>query len=99
MRVTRDEVLRIARLAEIAVSEADLPVLVEQLDRIVDYVAQLEAAPASGEAEPFVPGPDQLAWRDDVVAPQPLALPPSAMAPVWRGGFFVVPRLTAMEDA
>ena len=98
MKIGRDEVLHIARLAEIAVDESELGPLVEQLARIVDYVGQLESAPADGDLQPFVPGPQEVAWRVDEVRPQPLAFPPAQLAPVWRNGFFVVPRLAAMEE-
>ena len=43
MSIGRDEVLHVAKLAELAVKEAELDRLVEQLNRIVDYVAQLDA--------------------------------------------------------
>lgn len=99
MKIGPEEVRRIARLAELAVDEADLPRLAGQMDRIVGYVAQLDAAPVEGDLPPFVPGPPAVAWREDTVAPDGLALPPSALAPEFREGFFVVPRLAAMEDA
>jgi len=98
MKIGRDEVLHVARLAELAVTEEDLARLVGQLNAIVEYVAQLDALPVEGEIAPFVPGPATLAWRTDEVAPQPLALPPAALAPEFRDGFFVVPRLAAMDQ-
>lgn len=97
MRIGHEEVRHIARLAELAVAEEDLPTLVEQLDRIVDYVAQLDAVPADDGDEAFVPGPAAVAWRSDDVNPVLLALPPAALAPEFRDGFFVVPRLAAMD--
>ncbi len=99
MTISRDEVLHIARLAEIAVDEAELATLVSQLNRIVDYVAQLEAAPDEGQGDDFLPGPARVALRDDRVRSEPLAHPPATLAPAWRDGYFVVPRLSAMEDA
>ena len=39
MSIGWDEVLHVARLAELAVREAELRRLVDQLNRIVDYVA------------------------------------------------------------
>ena len=57
MSIGRDEVLHVARLAELAVREEELDRLVEQLNRIVDYVAQLDQVPADRMAEPFLPGP------------------------------------------
>ncbi len=99
MRISRDDVLHIARLAELAVDDAEVERLTKQLDAIVGYVAQLDALPPGPEAEPFHPGPRELAWREDRVDPQPLAFPPAELAPEWRNGFFVVPRLTGMEEA
>jgi len=45
MSIGRAEVLHVARLAELAVKEDDLVRLVDQLNRIVDYVAQLDRVP------------------------------------------------------
>jgi len=99
MKIGRDDVVKIARLAELAVDDADLPKLVEQLDAIVAYVAQLDAVPAEADIAPFLPGPESVAWRADEVRPQSLTLPPGAMAPAFRDGFFVVPRLAGMDEA
>ena len=99
MRITREDVQHVARLAELAVDEAELTTLTEQLDRIVDYVAQLAAVPATGDASPFHPGPTSVTLRADVVAPVPLARSPESIAPAMRNGLFVVPRLGAQEEA
>ena len=98
MSIGRDEVLHVARLAELAVQEDELDRLVEQMNRIVDYVAQLDQVPADGTAEPFLPGPAPVALREDVPGPVPLARPPAEMAPEFADGFFLVPRHGAMED-
>ena len=99
MKIGRDEVLHIARLAELAVDDAELPELVKQLDDIVGYVAQLETLPAEPGTAAFHPGPAAVAWREDAVRPVPLAFPPEKLAPEFRDGFFVVPRLGAMEES
>jgi aspartyl-tRNA(Asn)/glutamyl-tRNA(Gln) amidotransferase subunit C len=99
MRISRDDVLHIARLAELAVDDAEVERLTRQLDDIVGYVAQLDGLPAEPGADLFHPGPAEVAWRVDEVRPQPLALPPAELAPEFRHGFFVVPRLTGMEEA
>jgi aspartyl-tRNA(Asn)/glutamyl-tRNA(Gln) amidotransferase subunit C len=98
MSIGRDEVLHVAKLAELAVRDADLDRLVEQLNRIVDYVAQLDQVPGDGDAEAFVPGPDRVALRADLPGPVPLARPPAEFAPEFADGFFLVPRHEAMED-
>ena len=98
MSIGRDEVLHVAKLAELAVREEDLDRLVSQLNRIVDYVAQLDQVPADRPAEPFLPGPPAVALREDIPGPMRLARPPEALAPEFADGFFLVPRLGAMED-
>lgn len=97
MSVTRDEVLRIAQLAELDVAEDALPTLAEQMSRILDYVAQLSAVPASEGVRPFVPGPDAIRFRADDVNPTPLAAKPEQFAPVFKDGFFIVPKLGQFE--
>jgi len=97
MSVTRDDVLRIAQLAELDVDEEALPELAEQMSRILDYVAQLSAVPANGTVKIFVPGPDAIRFRADEVNPAPLAVGPEELAPAFKEGFFVVPKLGQFE--
>ena len=97
MSIGREDVLHVARLAELAVREEDLDRLVEQLNRIVDYVAQLERVPADGVTEAFLPGPAQVELREDEPGSVPLARPPAEWAPEFADGFFLVPRHGAME--
>ncbi len=99
MSVSREEVLKIARLAELEVDEATLPLLAEQMSRILDYVAQINAVPASEAAKPFVPGPDAVRFRPDEVKPWPVAFGPDKLAPAFRDGFLLVPKLGQFEDA
>jgi aspartyl-tRNA(Asn)/glutamyl-tRNA(Gln) amidotransferase subunit C len=97
MSVSRDEVLRIAQLAELDVEEEALTDLVGHMSRIIDYVAQLSAVPANGNAKVFVPGPDAIRFRPDEVNPTPLAFGPAEFAPAFKEGFFVVPKLDQFE--
>ena len=98
MSIGLNEVLHVAELAELGVRESELRQLVEQMNRIVDYVATLDEVPGDPRAEPFLAGPASVALREDVEAAVPLGRPPSAMAPEFRDGFFLVPRHGAMED-
>ena len=98
MSVTREEVLHIARLAELDVAEEALPALVEQMSRILEYVAQLNRLPTGETARPYLAGPDAIKLRVDEVKPWPLAFGPKQLAPAFRDGFFVVPRLEAFDD-
>ena len=98
MSIGLDEVLHVAKLAELAVREDELRRLVEQMSRIVEYVATLDEVPTDSQVETFRAGPESAPLREDVEATIPLARPPSAMAPEFKDGFFLVPRHEAMED-
>lgn len=97
MSVTREDVERIARLAELHVDEAALPALTDQMSRILDYVSQIAQVPGTETVQPFTPGPMALRFRADDVRPVPLALTPAQIAPAFANGFFLVPRLGAFD--
>ena len=99
MSIRREDVLHVARLAELEVAEADLPRLVDQLARIVGFVEQLNEVPAGEQAPPFLAGPAAVRLRADEPAADPLIRPPAAFAPEFPQGLFVVPKLGAMEGA
>jgi aspartyl-tRNA(Asn)/glutamyl-tRNA(Gln) amidotransferase subunit C len=99
MTIGRDEVLHVAKLAELAVPDTELGRLVDQVSRIVGYVAQLNQVPGDQMAEPFIPGAPTVALREDVEGAVPLARPAGSMAPEFREGFFLVPRHGAMEES
>jgi len=95
--IGRDEVLHVARLSALEVPEADVPKLVEQMQRIVAMVDQLAEVQVEG-APPFLAGPAKAELRDDELAPEPLAHKPASFAPGFSEGFFAVPRHAAMEE-
>ena len=97
MSVSREEVLRIAQLAELDVEEDQLAEVAAHMSRILDYVAQLSAIPTNGTVKTFVPGPDAIRFRADEVAPPPLSFGPDEFAPAFKEGFFVVPKLGQFE--
>lgn len=99
MTLDQQTVKRIAELAEIAITDEELPTLAAQVDRIVAYVAQLEAHSSADDFPIFVPGGSQTPLRDDVVDPAPLSRSPESLAPAWRDGYFVVPRVAGMDQA
>ncbi|HET6836953.1 MAG TPA: Asp-tRNA(Asn)/Glu-tRNA(Gln) amidotransferase subunit GatC [Gemmatimonadales bacterium] len=99
MSIGREQVLHVAKLAELAVEAEDVERLVEQMNRIVDYVAQLDQVATEPATEAFLPGPSSVSLRDDVEGAVPLAQPPAELAPEFRDGFFLVPRHGAMEEA
>ncbi len=96
--ITRNDVLHVARLSALEVPDAELDHLVDQLQRIVAMVDQLGEVTVAGKAPPFNAGPAQAELRADVIAPVPLAHSPAQFSPGFSGGFFSVPRHTAMEE-
>ncbi len=97
MSITRDDVLKVAHLAELKVAEAEVAPLVKQLGGIVDFVAQLGEAQVPADTAEFIQGPARVALRADVVAPIPLERSAERTAPDWQDGFYVVPRLAHQE--
>ncbi|HJP56999.1 MAG TPA: Asp-tRNA(Asn)/Glu-tRNA(Gln) amidotransferase subunit GatC [Gemmatimonadales bacterium] len=98
MTIGRDEVLHAARLAEIAVNEAELETLVAQMGRIVAYVEQLGEVTDDADASGFVAGPGEVRLREDEVRPAALLHPVADMAPEFSQGLFLVPRRGVMEE-
>jgi aspartyl-tRNA(Asn)/glutamyl-tRNA(Gln) amidotransferase subunit C len=88
--VTREQIRRMAALAELAVDDRAAAALETQLGRILDFVRQLESLDAgpAGEADPRA-----VALRPDVVGPDPLHRPPGEFAPAFQDGLFLVPRI------
>jgi aspartyl-tRNA(Asn)/glutamyl-tRNA(Gln) amidotransferase subunit C len=84
-------VRRIAALARLDLTDAELERVAGQLRSVLDHVAALEEAGAEPHEEGHAAAP--TAGREDVVAPDPLAFPLAGMAPGFVEGFFSVPRL------
>ena len=99
MSVTSKDVEHMARLAELAVEPAELPDLTRQMNSIVGFVAQLGELGDLDGAGTFQAGPDRTPLRADEPKPGGLARPPAALAPEFVEGFFVVPKLGAMEES
>ncbi len=98
MIIDANDVRHVARLAELEIAEDDIPALAAQLAGIVEFVGQLSVLDLSDQEQPVNLGPDQVALREDVVAPIPMVRGPGAIAPVFEQGFFVVPRLGGMAE-
>ncbi len=97
MTIGRDDILRVAKLAELDVPAQDVEALAAQIGRIVDYVAQLGDVPAGESAAPFQAGPSAVTMREDVPGSVPLVHDVATFAPEFRDGLFLVPRLGSME--
>jgi len=87
------EVKRIGALARLDLDEAETAAMSDQLTRILDYVAQLEAVDTAGVTPTTHPVALGEAFREDVVRP---SLDPEAAlanAPATDGASFIVPRI------
>ena len=93
MSVDQAAVRRIAHLARIAVTDAEVPHLQNEINAILAFVEELSAVDVSG-VEPMTSViPMKLPMREDVVTDgeiEPLIL---ANAPFAEDGFFVVPKV------
>ena len=98
MSVERGDVERIAELARLRLSDADLDRFTLQLNSILghmDQLAELDAEATQAEAEAGLEAGAPLRAED--ARPDALHLSAAHIAPDWRHGFFVVPRLAAQE--
>ena len=93
MKITADEVERVANLARLRLTAQEVSELTRHLDSILSYMDQLNALDTEG-VEPFRHATDSnAALRDDAVLnrPDPEAL--LANAPDRDGTFFKVPKI------
>jgi aspartyl-tRNA(Asn)/glutamyl-tRNA(Gln) amidotransferase subunit C len=94
--VSREEVERVARLAALALEHESLPELTRQIGRILEYVSQLEGVQDTGQERALEYAGPRQPLRDDIPKSTPLAVPLEEIAPLFRDGLFLVPRLGAV---
>ena len=99
MSVTIDDVKHVARLARLGVTESRAAELVGELNRILDHMSVLEKVDTEGVAEASGVGASGMPLRVDSGPPIPLARPLADLAPSFRDGLILVPRLASHEDA
>lgn len=98
MKITENDVRHVARLAELAVTDAQAARLAGELASIVAFVEQLDQLPDDPSAHAVVVGPDAVRLREDVVAPIVMSHPVASFAPAMSQGFFVVPKLVGLAE-
>jgi aspartyl-tRNA(Asn)/glutamyl-tRNA(Gln) amidotransferase subunit C len=93
MSIDIDTARKVAKLARIRVSEAQLPQLAQELSGILGFMEQLNEVDVEG-VEPMVSvTPMRLKRRVDVVADGGIAAQILKNAPDTREGFFAVPKV------
>ncbi len=91
MAIRREEVERIAELARLELEPGEVERVAEQLSRVLDFVARLEALDLGDERPEPLASPEG-ALRDDVSNGRRLgAGAATAGAPEAEHGFFLVP--------
>jgi len=93
MKITREEVRHVAKLARLDLTDAEVDRMTGQLDAILSYVAKLDELDTAGVAVTTHTQQVVNAFRDDAVRaslPRELAL---ANGPEQNGEAFVVPRV------
>lgn len=93
MSVDTATVRRIARLARIAVSEAEAEALVPELNNILGWIEQLQEVDVAGIEPMTAVIPNTLRLREDVVTDGGVRDEVLLNAPVAEHGFFAVPKV------
>ena len=97
MKITREDVVRVAELAYLDLSEDELEKYRRQIDEILDYIGKLNELDTSG-VEPMaqVLADDQAAhatMREDLVVPSAVAEDVLRQAPDPEPPYFRVPKV------
>jgi aspartyl-tRNA(Asn)/glutamyl-tRNA(Gln) amidotransferase subunit C len=94
MSLTRQDVEKIAHLARLSITEAEMPVYVSSLSSIVDFVAELSRV-ETGSVEPMAHPLDgqRQRLRADEVTETDHREKYQANAPSVQAGLYVVPRV------
>ncbi len=102
MSITREEILQIATLARLRLTDSESEDLSHDLNQILEYVDTLASLQVP-EEERLELGPLKAPEREaGEILPDPMAHPPADSAPDFRDGFFVVPSppsLGAADDS
>ncbi|CAN1557052.1 GatC Asp-tRNAAsn/Glu-tRNAGln amidotransferase C subunit [Rhabdaerophilaceae bacterium] len=93
MSVDAATVRRIARLARIALPEADVPAMQGEINAILGFVAQLEEVNVDGVAPMTSVTPMALKMREDVVSAGGDAVRVTSNAPQSEDHYFLVPKV------
>jgi aspartyl-tRNA(Asn)/glutamyl-tRNA(Gln) amidotransferase subunit C len=93
MKITRNEVEQVARLARLALTEEELDTLTGQMGKILTFVEQLNGLDTSGIIPTAHAVPLENAFRPDVAQPSLGIERALANAPQAADGCFRVPKV------
>ena len=94
MSLTRDDIEKIAELSRLELTASEIPIYVDSLSRILDFVGELERAPTTGIAPMAhpLPGLAQRLRGDDVTETDQRDRY-QANAPQVEAGLYLVPKV------
>ena len=93
MSVDKATVRHIAKLARIAVSDAEVEALAPELSNILGWIEQLQEVDVAGVEPMTAVIPNQLRLRDDLVTEGAIRDEVLRNAPAAEHGFFAVPKV------
>ena len=93
MKITREEVEKVAILARLELSEEEKDIFTGQMDAILAYVDKLNELDTSGVVPTAHAVPMENAFRDDAVRPSIGVDNALANAPERAEGFYRVPKV------
>lgn len=93
MRITRDDVVHVARLARLDLDDAEIEMYTAQLGDILDHAARVEALDTDGVAATAHPIPLANVLRADETGPSLDRDAVLSQAPDAENGYFRVPRI------
>ena len=94
-KITADDVRKVAQLARLELPEETIATYTGQLERILDYVDQLQAVDTEGVAPTTRAVEGVNATRDDRVETTDVREDLLNQAPLREGDFFRVPKILA----
>ena len=92
-RITRADVLNVARLANLALTEDELAIYTSQLGAVLDHAADVEALDLADVEPTFHPLGLHNVWREDVPGPTLDRAEILAAAPAVEQNRFSVPAI------
>jgi len=96
--LSRDEVLKIARLARLELTDAELEWYREKLGRVLDYVNELGQVATSKDAVVRHIPRDAVAFREDVAVPFVDTKALLANAPALEANQFLLPTVVERSE-
>ena len=93
MSISRDDVVHVAKLARLGLSDDEIGMFAEQLSAVVGYVDQIAELDLDGVPPTAHPVELTNVFREDIVKPSLSQAEVLANAPEQEDGAFVVPKI------